>query len=55
MRTYPEYNSIALKVPYLGICLLEKERGSKVFRIKKAGIPPLSHHSNGNFEASSIL
>lgn len=55
IRSYQEYNAIALKVPYLGICLLEKERASKIFRIKKSGIPPLAHHANVNFEASSIL
>ncbi len=55
IRSYQEYNSIALKVPYLGICLLEKERASKIFRIKKSVIPPLAHHANINFEASNIL
>lgn len=54
MRPYLEFNSIVRKVPYLGLCLLEKEASSQAFEIKSAVIPPLSHASNTNFDKTSL-
>ena len=53
IRSLQEFNAVVGKTPFLGICLLEKE--NNLFKIKHSGIPPLAHHSNVNFDASTVL
>ena len=54
IRQYSEFNATIRKVPYLGMCLLEKDASSQIFEIQQAVIPPLAHTANFNFDPASL-
>lgn len=54
VRPYIEFNATIRKVPYLGICLLEKEAQSHMFEIQQSVIPPISHTANFNFDPLNL-
>lgn len=54
IRQYSEFNATIRKVPYLGLCLLEKDASSQIFEVQQAVIPPLAHTANFNFDPASL-
>jgi ubiquitin-associated SH3 domain-containing protein len=54
VRTYTEFNATIRKVPYLGLCLLEKDANSNIFEIQPAVIPPIGHTANFNFDPVTL-
>ena len=54
VRPYSEFNATIRKVPYLGLCLLEKEASSHIFEIQNSVIPPIGHTANFNFDPTSL-
>jgi hypothetical protein len=54
IRTYSEFNATIRKVPYLGLCLLEKSGPNANFEIQPAVIPPLGHTANFNFDPNNL-
>ena len=54
VRSYTEFNSTIRKVPYLGLCLLERDPSTNLFEIQPAVIPSLGHTANFNFDPNSL-
>jgi ubiquitin-associated SH3 domain-containing protein len=57
IRLAKEFNAVVARIPFLGICMIEKDFqvNPHKYKIKPTGIPPLAHHSNINFDAASVL
>jgi hypothetical protein len=54
VRSYSEFNGVIRKVPYLGICLLEKEANSHKFELQHGIIPPIAHTANFNYDSMTL-
>jgi ubiquitin-associated SH3 domain-containing protein len=54
VRSYTEFNATIRKVPYLGLCVLEKDLNTNLFEIQPAVIPSLGHTANFNFDPYSL-
>lgn len=54
VRSYPEFNSVIRKVPYLGCCLLNKTHDQVTFDLQPTGINPLTHSGTFNFDANVL-
>lgn len=54
VRSYTEFNSTIRKVPYLGLCLLEKDPSTNLFEIQQSVIPSLGHTANFNFDPHTL-